>query len=395
MRYLLFWKKVRFVSKLKKHMLVNSEETDVRHLPAPATRVGVGFAKFRLLDAHRKNVIDKKSVSHLEVLVWYPAEKTVDFPCKPYLAGHRLKRLFLLNLRFGYRYVKNSLRRTKTNSHEGAPVSQSRERYPVLIFSHDIGMLPEYYTALMEHLASEGYFVFAPNHPFVSEANADEANEKRIIRFNPVTGLRWAVTMFKSRRKLQGKSYEQKWAVSKALYPQWETFDPLYSGMKRDRSFLLDFLQALNSTLYYHEYPYNLFTRRLNLTQVGVIGHGWGGSSSVDALIQDDRIKAAINLDGLQISRAANHVISKPLFVIYAEQNSGINEGIYFNASEREEHTIENSKHASFCDFPFLAKSKTRDTHVLHQTVNLAVHFFDRHLKKIDHTAFVHARHRY
>jgi predicted dienelactone hydrolase len=44
------------------------------------------------------------------------------------------------------------------------PVSSARETYPLVVFSHGYALSPEWYSRLVEHLASWGFIVLAPEH---------------------------------------------------------------------------------------------------------------------------------------------------------------------------------------------------------------------------------------
>lgn len=47
---------------------------------------------------------------------------------------------------------------------EGAPIERSKGPYPIVVFSHGYSMNPEWYSALLEHYASWGVVVVAPEH---------------------------------------------------------------------------------------------------------------------------------------------------------------------------------------------------------------------------------------
>jgi hypothetical protein len=367
-------------------MFLKSQKKGIQFLPAPTNPVG--FTRFKLIDANR--IDEKGRHRQVEVLLWYPRSLSNHGKRKSYLSGHSLRNLPLLNLRFGKNFVKNFISQILTNSYEGAPVSDARDRYPVLIFSHDLGMIPEYYTSLMEHLSGEGYFVFGINHHKISEhSTLDTPCKKNSIYVNPLLLCRWKMKLASLSRNLVGKSYDEKWAYSKKIYSASIPFRNHYAEMTADRTFLINFLEAVNKMMHSNEPPYNLLANRLNMSALGVIGHGWGGSSSIDSLVNDQRVKAAINLNGIQISNAVHSIIAKPMLMIYSQQHTGINEGVYFNSGEIDCHTIEGTSHKSFTDWSFF---KHQGENALYSTASLAVNFFDRYLKRVDHLAHLRTR---
>ena len=366
---------------------------NIGFLPSPGKKQPIGFCRFQLFDAARKERFNSGMNRQFEVLVWYPGEME-NTQRKEYLSGHNIDKLFFLNHKFGRKKVKEAVSQIKTNSFVEIPVSDYRKRYPVLLFSHDIGMLPEYYSALMEHLASEGYFVFSINHPYLSEAcSIDPASTKKnttVTCKNKIAALS-AFLSFRARKLLVGKSYSEKWTISKQLLSGWHSLAKINSDLTLDKSFLLTFLEQLNTKFFNKNSPYSIFSNRMDLSRVGVIGHGWGGTSAVHSIIKDNRIKAAVNLDGFQFCNALNDTIDKPLLMIYSEKYTGINEGIYFCSSDYNAFTIKNSRHNSFTDWPHLSDKNMQDGQALYETLNLVIHFLDRYLKKVDHLSFMHA----
>jgi hypothetical protein len=339
----------------------------------------IGFTRFKLIDAGRKDPFNDKKDREFEVLTWYPAENGYNATRKGYLENHDIRKLILLNFRFGKKKVKEFLGKIRTSSFLDLPVSNFREQYPVLIFSHDLGALPEYYTLLMEHLAGEGYFVFSINHPHLSERCAGSMNPPS---FKWRIGLSWFHAQLKVKQILKAKSYGEKWMLSGRLLRGFKYLPKVNADMHLDRKFLISFLHQLNSTTFNELALYKRFSGRLDLLNLGTIGHGWGGVSGVQSLVRDHRVKAAVNIDGFQFCNGMNNVINKPLLMIYSQQYSGINEGIYFCSSNYDFCTIANSSHDNFTDLYYLLEQRGQD--VLRQTFDLVVPFFDRHLKHMD-----------
>lgn len=354
-------------------------------IPAPAKPVG--FANFDLTDASRFDSILMSHRRKINVSVWYPAETNDPKHRKKYYDDNDcLGRNQFFNTLYGSaRQVAPNL---WTNSYHRASVSERRDRYPVLLFSHDLGTVPNDYTALMEHLASEGYFIFSINH---SSSWGDEpTSQKQAVRFfkywkNLKVQTKAKVLLWNAKRNLIGKTYEEKWTWCRTNLHLWNGLKKTYEEILRDRSFLLDFLVGMGSTLGFDEYPYRLFAQRLDLQNIGAVGHGWGGAAAIDSLVSDKRTIAALNLDGFQFSQIKDKVIEKPMFMIYSQEYTGINAGIYFNASDADIHTISGTKHASFSDAPFFRKDQAHNQYVIYDLATLAVNFFDRHLKKVDH----------
>jgi predicted dienelactone hydrolase len=361
-------------------------------LPVLTNGFTVGFSRFSLVDTHRKISSNKSSNRQIEVLVWYPGESTSGMRRKSYLETYLPNRLLLSNLTLGFWKVK-SLANTMTHSFVDIPVSSARDRFPVLLFSHDLGHLPEHYTILMESLASEGYFVFSINHPKISEQTriAERLSDNVHASFNYRLLIDWMNVLWSARKFKKATSYQEKWTLSRKIACRWTELASTHADMMKDKLLLLDFLEHVNSNVIYKIRPYDIFSRKMDLKNVGVFGHGWGGSSAAHSLIQDKRIKAAVNIDGFQFSNAFNDTITRPLLMIYSQQNSGVNEGSYFSSSDYEHIVVENAKHNSFSDLPYLTGGRSMvDAHLLSliRTIDELKSFFNTRLKNTQHSAF-------
>lgn len=362
---------------------------DTTMLPLPKKNALIGFCKFNLCDMSRHERFNMDLHRQFEVMVWYPGE-TVNGGRKSY-AGENLLRSFMLeNLIVRKNGNKDELKNVRTNSFVDVPVSENRSHYPVLIFSHDMGMHPEYYSMLMEHLASEGYFIFSVNHPEISEScQRDVDGGRKEVRMNKRLALQSAWLSHRARVKVVGKTHHEKWETCKQLLHRWQVLDAASEEMTKDHEFLVSFLEQISIRSNVKGMPYELFAKRLDLKNIAMIGHGWGGAAAVRTSIRCRQIKATVNLDGFNFGLTFYNAISKPLLTIYSEKYSGINDAIYFCSSENETFTIPSSNHNSFSDWSFLPGAKKEDSLAVYQSLNLLVSFFDRHLKKIDYSVYV------
>jgi predicted dienelactone hydrolase len=113
------------------------------------------------------------------------------------------------------------------------PPGQTPDSIPVVVFSHGLWETPEFAASFMEHLASYGFVVAAPDH-----IGSDQGQKQRLL-----SGL------------------SQTGSELNEFYDR-----PL------DVSFVLDTLEQRNSSD---------FDGRLNLHQVGVFGHSYGGYTAL------------------------------------------------------------------------------------------------------------------
>lgn len=138
-----------------------------------------------------------------------------------------------------------------------AEVDNSQPSYPILIFSHGYGFSAESYSALSAEIASRGYIVVSINHTY--GANPSNFGNDDLV---------WA-------KPLQSDSIG-------AYLPIWSD----------DQLFVIEQLSLINSD------PDSLFFNRLDLVNLGVFGHSYGGAASYYSASRDPRIKAVIDIDG-------------------------------------------------------------------------------------------------
>ncbi|MGC5702774.1 hypothetical protein J4P02_21455 [Pseudomonas sp. NFXW11] len=245
----------------------------VRQLPAPGGSRCVGKAGFVLLDPARRESFasEPEARRELALKIWYPvANPGQGLTRAEYAEPEALAALQEIDGKV--HIASHSLR--------DAPMEKNRQ-YPVLLFSPGLGAVAEFYSGLLEDLASRGYVVVAINHPHIS-----------------------GMTVLPGGRVIP---------LLKAL----ESDDRLTASAAQvvvdDLRSTLDWLQQR------HQEPGHLLQGHLDLTRVGALGHSFGGSAALQATRVDSRLRAAANLDGsIQGDLAGPWV--KPL-LLYAAGN--------------------------------------------------------------------------
>lgn len=245
--------------------LLLSYALPVFKLPKPTGSYDVGINYFHLVDENRNDPFLDKSTKKREMMVkvYYPAKKDDSKPFDRYF--HNSSEL-LKAFAAGYHmpdFIFSHLKLVKTNSKESLQVSDKEESYPVVLFSHGAGTTMEVQTSQCEDLASQGYIVAAIDHTYVS----------------------WA-TLFQDRV-----------VTAQEATTDFNTADPaeiITQIMADDSKFIIDSLTKINEG----KINSNL-NGKLNLDKIGAIGHSVGGAVAYNLAINDSRVKAAINLDGI------------------------------------------------------------------------------------------------
>ena len=249
----------------------------------------VGKVEYHLVDEARPEIFsaapdDKRE---LMITVYYPASPPADASPAPYTTGP-------IRAEFGTPdFFQDTVR---AHAFVSASLADDGTRYPVIIFSPGMGFLPIKYAPTLEDLASHGYVVVSLSHPYST-----------------------AATVFPDGRVVTSTAEAGSRALSEATAKATSDaeFDPVVdrigSVWVADVRFVLDQLEQFNVSD-------ALFANRLDLTRVGVFGHSFGGGAAVQAMYEDDRIAAAINMDGTLFGEVAANGIARPVMLLLSER---------------------------------------------------------------------------
>ncbi|MCD4674014.1 MAG: hypothetical protein K8R77_15230, partial [Anaerolineaceae bacterium] len=154
----------------------------------------------------------------------------------------------------------------KTHSHFNAPLANAEQPYPVLVFSHGYTNSFEVNQAQMEELASHGYVIFSINHTY--EAFGTVFPDGRIVTISKDTFF--------------------------ALNTEpTEYFNDHLATWVADTSFVVDQIEMLDAGT-----SDDFFTNKLDMDHIGVFGMSYGGPTAEEFCLNDERCKAAVNMDG-------------------------------------------------------------------------------------------------
>jgi len=247
-------------------------------LPKPTGKYAIGTQTLHLVDARRADDhgVFPGGRRGLMVQMWYPAQ-----PSGNKLAVYRNRKE--TTFRSSYQSV------LRTHSHQDAPLSADQAAYPVLLFNPAWTGQRTQSTFLMEELASHGFVVVSIDHTYYSGLVAFPGGQITDSRFAPDIG-NFENSSIAEQRSLGGK------------YVRIEAEDDI---------FVLDRLQAMNAD------PASEWHGRLDMNRVGALGHSIGGAVAMQAAFMDQRIKAALNMDGWVFDDVAHQGLAKPLMLIY------------------------------------------------------------------------------
>ncbi|WP_246072948.1 alpha/beta hydrolase family protein [Paenibacillus dokdonensis] len=256
----------------------------VFHLPKPDGPEKVGTQTFHFTDQNRDEVLteDQSDKRELMVQVWYPTENKNNnkrealFPkdkemFKKYIQTYAKS----LNLPdFVFDYWKYS----KTNSYENVEILPSTSPYPLVLLSHGMGTSRVLHASQAENLASHGFIVVTIDHTYSTFAT--------IFPDGHVADYKTKITTIDDRERIGNI---------------WT----------RDVEFVINQIEKLNSGTIESQ-----FKGKIDLNNLGVMGHSFGGATAFNTTYLDHRIKAGINMDGSLFEVENRDVINKPFMFI-------------------------------------------------------------------------------
>ena len=141
-------------------------------LPEPTGEYAVGTTSYHFIDSEREETYtaDPNDKREITAKVWYPSVEVPEADTTPYFS-EELSSAIALGLDIPPADFSNVINSISTNSVANAPVAEAESEFPVLIFSHGFGDLPELNAVTAEELASQGYVVVALNHTYDSTVN--------------------------------------------------------------------------------------------------------------------------------------------------------------------------------------------------------------------------------
>ncbi|ANE48954.1 hypothetical protein SY83_15755 [Paenibacillus swuensis] len=362
----------------------------VPRLPEPDGPYAIGTLTYHWVDRDRQETLAPRSVTagprELMAQIWYPAQlngKETRQDYAPYVpdlsrwsravAGEYPVPAFLLS----------HLSLVKTHAVNGAEVSEERERYPVILFSHGFPGTRFTNGAQLEEWASQGFIVVSIEHAYSALA-----------------------TVFPDGRTAMLSQGVPEFTDNEG----WDEF--ITEVWTEDVRTVLKELKQVN-----RQDPHGMLTDKLDLERIGMAGHSFGGATAVQALMAEPDMKAALNMDGSLFGGVAPAGgIGKPLLIMTARgrgtqpgenaeeptdaqlKEQGINRETYqFIVKEMPkrkaralrggglELTITPASHMSFSDYhllsPLLAWMDGVEPMKTNQTINnYATAFFKAHL---------------
>ncbi|PRX97814.1 alpha/beta hydrolase family protein [Allonocardiopsis opalescens] len=250
----------------------DSGEVSVR-LPEPTGAHPVGSTGLHLVDEGRADIWNPDAEAReLLVTLWYPARAAVGERA-PYVTEAESAATIAA---VGLDLPADTLARVGTHSYTDAPVRRTPGGSPLVVLSPGAGFSRTTLTVLAEDLASRGFVVAGVDHAY--EAGPVEFPGGRMLDCAACAQDRWA-----------------EGTLNRAA----------------DIGFVIDELTGPGSA--WHG------SRAIDADRIGVAGHSAGGSAAAELLRSDERVDAAVNLDGPYYSPALDEGTDRPLALLSSD----------------------------------------------------------------------------
>lgn len=239
----------------------------VNEIPLPSGEFSIGTESFVLVDEDREEIYGVEGNRKIKIQVWYPAESTEGYDLVPWLEDGRVVAEALAVDTGLPSFVLNHTELIMSNSYREAPISESSEDYPIVVISHGWRGFKNLHTDLAEELASIGYIVVGIDHTYGSVATVFSDEEIAFLNLD-------------------------------ALPDRDETSDFIGNANTLVNTYAGDITLAINELEKMNAGDGSTrFEGKLDLANIGLLGHSTGGGAGAAVAINDDRIKALFGMD--------------------------------------------------------------------------------------------------
>jgi dienelactone hydrolase len=231
-------------------------------LPAPTGPHQVGRVDVHLVDPSRRDPFNSAAPAReLMASIWYPAAHATHFPVAPQQLPGAAQAFGELAGKMNYGVPTGTVDWAATMSHAHWQAPVERGRWPVVLYSPGLGDPRDWNTSLVEDLASRGYVVVTIDHTY--ESSGVEFPGGRVVR---------------------SVVFDAEWNE--------QLLHTILDTRVADTRFVLDQLGGLSF---------------VDPNRIAMVGQSGGGFTALQAMHDDRRIKAAVNMDGqLAISLGDN-----------------------------------------------------------------------------------------
>lgn len=356
--------------------------------PKPKGPFEIGTTYLNFVDGSRTDSFDDERYRNVFVKFWYPAKKS-EIEREAYLEEPQEALSVILDLFQFPRNFFDHLSSLETNARPNAKVSNKRRKYPLIVFQHGYSFWVNQNSILMEHLASHGFVVASISHSFETCYELDDSGDAVAYSFsNPELSKRWEEILNPEVSELVGKiiKTENQNEASKHEQQMIEQTPMLQQSVfewSADAAFVIDQLEQLHKENHW-------LSGKLDFDKIGAVGMSFGGAATAQWMVEDERVRAGINMDG----GIRGDLLQKPLkqpFMFMVSGNHGFLNNVHFQNAQAASYfvTVQGARHLDFCDLNFISPDILKpagligaiDKYRMNEIINgLSLSFFQKFL---------------
>uniref|UniRef100_A0A3Q3GB80 Platelet-activating factor acetylhydrolase n=1 Tax=Labrus bergylta TaxID=56723 RepID=A0A3Q3GB80_9LABR len=284
------------------------------------------------------------------------AEKPDWVPCREYFNG--LADFMKINRSLSEKIFNYLFGSFKIPAYLDAPF-KSKEKCPVVVFSHGLGAFRTLYSAICAELASQGFIVASVEHRDQSASATYYYREK--------TESEKASENVPNTSASAQDNLVIEWMYYRSLRHGESEF-PLRNRQVKQRGdeciLALDKLSEINSGIAVQnvlQTEFDWTTLESDMCRIAVMGHSFGGATVIEALCKEVKFKCGIALDSwmFPLDDEIFARVKQPIFFINSEKfqwagNISRMKKLDSAVIQRKMITISGTVHQSFPDFTFL-----------------------------------------
>ena len=380
---------------------------NLERLQKPTGKHAIGFQHTSLIDESRN--VDGKGSRELPVMIWYPSANVEG--CEP--KHYQPRRAFEVNydLHFGLikslpwplsSIFKNIFQKIKfadilTNAFIDAPLINTGEKLPVLIFSQGYTSLMTQNTILVEELASHGYVVLSIGVPDETVAEYPDGRVTPVDQ-KMVTELR-KKDVFLTNKLLRNLKRRKKITLGELSNFTRLFYEPNMNEVKPRMTEYNEFVHGRMKIWYedlcfvlQHLNKLDRFKNKLDAEKIGVFGMSMGGGlASCAAYYKAPNVVAALSLDGCHYGMPYDGKLEIPFMNIHGYDTSSL----LFDKMDKDAYSVKvaDTEHLDYTDFTLLEPvykqigytGKKVNPRIMLDIMNkYALAFFDQYVKGIN-----------
>ena len=251
----------------------------------PTGPYAIGRVSYDWTDQSRPETYTNQPGAKRELLIWiwYPARHSANAKTLPYFSP-AWSALWEQDRGTTNDQLFQNFASIQTHTLDHPPLASSTTKYPVLVFSPGMGLMPGNYTTLIEDLVSHGYIVVGINPTYTAPVAFPDGRTTPALPAAKIT-----------------ESSDPK-ALNDSMN---QTIDV----WTKDSRFVLNQLTLLNRSQ-------DMLAGHLDLQHIGLFGHSFGGATAAEVCHLDTRCKAGIDLDGSQAGDVVQTGLKQPFMFV-------------------------------------------------------------------------------